>query len=132
MSTPPGHIVLGIQAFLMENGTGTAAEIARALGVSRQLASAALTRMNREGAGTPKRIHITAWVYEDDGRRRYPRAVYASGGTKDKPKPRRDTHANSRRYRERNKGQVTSVFDLARPGRGRRALVTGRPSGSTP
>lgn len=123
--------MLGILAHLAEHGPTTRADLCRALGRDRMAVASVVSRLNRDGATVPKRIYVCGYIHEGDGQRRYPRALYALGNRPDKPKPKPDTAAVSRRYRERNKGQVTSVFDLARPGRGRRALVKGLPKCST-
>lgn len=128
MSGASSHLVQGILAHLTEHGQATQAELQRALGLSRNLTAAILFRLRKPCLTLPQRIHIADWAHEDECGRRYPRPVFALGRGKDKPKPKRDTRANSRRYRERNKGQVTSVFDLARKERSRRALVKGLPT----
>ena len=120
---PPGPIVLGILAHLAEHGPTTRAELCRAIGCDKSAAGSVISRLARPGATTPKRVYVYDYVHEDDGARRYPRALYDLGDFPDKRKPRRDRAAVSQRYRERNRGQVASVFDLGRAGRARRALV---------
>ena len=128
MSKPPGPIVLGVLAHLAEHGATSAADIARALGENPKAVASVCSRLNRSCLTLPKRIYVFDYAHEDDGARRYPRALYALGNKRDKPKPKRNRAAAQKRYRERNKSQVTSVFDLARKGRGQRPLIKGLPT----
>ena len=64
---------------LQEVGPMTLAEMMDYTGLSKQSASKALRDLNREMLRTPKRAHITQWVYDHEGQKRYPRAVYAWG-----------------------------------------------------
>lgn len=124
MSKPPGPIVLGILAHITEFGPATRAELCRALGRDREAVASVVSRLARAGRTVPKRIRIVDYVYEDEAGRRYPRALYDLGDGPDEVKPKPDTAANSARYLQRNRTQVASVFDLGRPGRARKALVT--------
>ena len=124
---PPGPIVLGVLALLAEHGPMTRAEVCQHLGRERDEVAAVMTRLGRRLPTVPRRIHVAGYVHEVDQGRRYPRAQYALGDRPDARKPKPDKAAVAARYRERNKGLVVSVFDLGRPGRGRRRLIRSGP-----
>ena len=108
------HVIKALEA-LHEFGRMTAQEFADMVDISRYDAHAVLIRMHKRTKAGDKRIHITDWVYGHDGARRYPRPVYALGDQRDKPKPKADPKANSRRY-EQGKNRMyrmNSVFNLA-------------------
>lgn len=124
---PPGPLVLGVLAALQEHHELTRAEICRIMGTSRFLASSVISRLNRELPTLPKRIYVVRWVHDDDtAARNYPRAVYALGNLPDakKPKPK-PAKENSRRWREKERNQVNSVFMWAQPRRVRAAVRRG-------
>lgn len=124
MSRPPGPIVLGILAALGEHGPMTREEVASFMECDRSLVSPVLSRLNRRLKTAPKRVHIVAWRQDRSVSRLYLRAVYALGNKPDKKKPPPNRGEAQRRYRARNKAQVSSVFDLGRTGRSRKALVS--------
>lgn len=112
---PPSPIVDAVTSHLQECGSGTRADIAKAIGRDTARIGSVLFRMNRPGVNMPKRIYVIDWVYDgEDDARLYPRAVYALGSEPDKPKPKPASNAlNARRHRARQKGRVNSVFALA-------------------
>lgn len=111
---PPGHATLAVLRYLKENGPSTRAELCRALdGNDKRPISGVLTRLNNKRIWAPKRVYICDWIYDDEGYRNYPRAVYALGDKEDKKKPKISKTEHNRRYRENNKGQRSSVWDLA-------------------
>lgn len=124
MGKPAGPIVLGILATLEEHGPMTREEIASFMECDRSLVSPVLSRLNRKLKTRPKRVYITAWRRDRSLTRLYLRAVYAIGNKPDKKKPPPDPGAANRRYRDRNRVQVNSVFALAQVGRTRKALVS--------
>lgn len=97
---------------LEEVGPQTRTEICAELGLCESAGIKLVRRLHRGHCI----IHISGWIYElGDGGRRYPRARYAFGPGKDRPKPPIDRKAIYKRYRERCKMRVTSVFDLGLP-----------------
>ena len=113
---PPGPLVLGVIAVLEHEEELTRAEICRAMGVDRFLGSSVISRMRRATKMLPKRIYVVRWVYEDDDGRYYPRAVFALGDKPDarKPKPKPNKECTAK-YRARNRGRASSVFNWAQP-----------------
>lgn len=111
-----GDTVSDITRLLHEVGPMTRAEMCQQLGMDRMTLSAVVTRMNRPGKTYPKRVYVTGYVFDHDGKRRYPRAVYALGDAPDAKRPRSNVKENKRRYREAEKLRMTmnSVFHLGR------------------
>ena len=107
-----GSMVKKIEDLLRYHGQLTSAEICAELDATRSLGGAILTRMNKELRRTPKRIYKVRYIYEHEGQRRYPRAVYALGDLPDAKKPKSNVLANSKRWRDRSKKRVASVFHL--------------------
>lgn len=116
---PPGPLVLGVLRVLKQHGELSRLEISHLLGVSRFTASAVISRMAKPQKTLPKRVFIRDWVYDADinvPTRVYPRAVYALGDYPDVPKPPPSSGAeNSRRWRDRERHRVNSVFMWAQP-----------------
>lgn len=116
MSTKPyGALVDQITDALTINGPMTRKEICDFIGQHRSKVASVVTRMARATPQKPKRVYIKRYIEEQDGQRRYPRAVYALGNKPDARKPRRDIKANRARYlrNKTNKLRNTSVFNLA-------------------
>lgn len=109
-----GDTVGEITRLLTEVGPMTRAEMCQQLGLDRMSLSAVVTRMNRPGKTYPKRLYVMGYVHDHDGKKRYPRAVYALGELPDAKRPRSDARANKKRYREGLKLRMTanSVFHL--------------------
>jgi hypothetical protein len=109
-----GQRVIDTTAAIVEFGEITAMELAEYLGISRYDAHAVLTRMNKRTKAGLKRIHIVRYIYDHDGARKYPRAVYAMGDKPDAKKPKADQLAVKRDYYARLKSRSTmnSVFNL--------------------
>lgn len=121
---PPGKLVLAILAALERDGPMTRAAICKAIGVDRLSAASVVSRLCRELPTRPKRVYISHYVYDEEGgRTNYPRAVYALGNCPDakrpKPQPR---EAIARRYRQRRKFKVASVWEWAMSRRAREHL----------
>lgn len=101
---------------LAELGPMTRAEICRELGSSAVNVSALVSNLTRDLPNTPRRAHIREWIYDMEGQRPYPRAVYALGDKPNakKPRPKKRTEVvNSYRARRKAKYRNSSVFNLA-------------------
>lgn len=109
-----GSVTIKIQKAFEEHGEMTRKEVCDLIGIDRMYIAAILTRMNRAWKTIPKRIYITRYVYDQDGQKRYPRAVYALGDKPDAKKPKADPKANRKRYDENLRKRMTgiSVFHL--------------------
>ena len=109
-----GAVTQLILQMLAEEGPMTRAEICRRLGREKDKVAATVTRLHRRTPAVGKRIHICEYVYDMEGERYYPRAVYALGDKLDAKKPKADQLEVKRRYRERHKKRYTanSVFNL--------------------
>ena len=105
---------------LQEVGPMTLAEMVDYTGLSKQSASRALCGLVTTLPRIPKRAHITQWVYDHEGQKRYPRAVYAWGNYPDAAKPERDIRETQKRHRAKKRllSAVNSVFNLGRLSRG--------------
>jgi len=105
---------------LQEVGPMTLAEMMDYTGFTKSACSHALRDLNKMLPTLPKRAHITQWVYDHEGQKRYPRAVYAWGNYPDAAKPARDHRANQKRSRDKKRllSAVNSVFNLGRLSRG--------------
>ena len=112
-----GSVAASILAALDEQGPMSRAEIAKALGMERTAVSAIITRMRMPTKKFPKRIYISTYVYEADGLRYYPRAVYALGDKKDARKPKASRLEVRRRYDQRVRMRMTgnSIFNWGQP-----------------
>lgn len=101
---------------LSELGPMTRAEICRELGSSAVNVSSLMSNLIRDLPATPRRAHIREWVYDMEGQRPYPRAVYALGDKPNakKPGPKKRTEVvNAYRARLKAKYRNSSVFNLA-------------------
>lgn len=109
MSGPSTDLIL---RKLEEEGPMTRAEICQATGLGHDYTSAIISRLARPTATLPKRIYVASYVFDAEGKRRYPRAVYAIGDKRDARKPKPDRTAVHRRFRERRRGLIAgaSVF----------------------
>lgn len=110
-----GETVSLILQALTDYGPMTRIEICDLLNSNRASVSAVMTRLNRAGPSTPKRIYITSYVHDHEGQRRYPRAVYAIGDKPDAKHPGADPVGAKKRYNQRKRLRYTanSVFNLA-------------------
>lgn len=114
-----GNIDL-VFAAIKQCGPMTMAEVMDYTGLAKQSVSRAFCDLVRETPRRKKRAYIKDWVYDHEGQRRYPRAVYAVGGGKDKPKPREPKEDIQRRHRQKKRmlRAVNSVFNLGLLNRG--------------
>lgn len=99
---------------LRQCGEMTRAELDVATGIDKSQLSPIVSRMNKNAPRVGKQIYITRWVYDAEGGRRYPRAVYAIGAGIDAPKPKANPKANKQRYeaKRRTMFSTNSVFNL--------------------
>lgn len=109
-------LIYRVLAALQECGPMTSAELVVHLGQTKHRIGAAVNRLRQEWPNTPKRIHITQYVYDQEGQRRYPRPVFALGDFPDAKRPLRDIKANKRRYEHsvKMRGTTNFVFNLAK------------------
>lgn len=100
---------------IKDYGAMTMAEVCEVTGIDKYNAAAILQGLNNASARKPKRIYIVKYVFDHEGARRYPRAVYDIGDKPDAPKPKADTEATRRRYRAAKKARLKAnfVFNLA-------------------
>lgn len=109
-----GSVTAKILDMLAEHGEMTRKEVCDAIGMDRMYISSILTRLNKVGKTLPKRIHVVRYVYDEEGARRYPRAVYALGDLPDAKRPKSNPAENKRRYLQNLRKRMTgnSVFNL--------------------
>ena len=111
-----GVVVERILDLLEHVGPMTRSEIEQNLGIGKNTAGSVISRLNRASKQLPKRVYIKAYVYDHEGTRRYPRAVYALGDRADAARPKPQGKENRRRYAEKLKSvyRTNSVFNLGR------------------
>ena len=97
-------------------GPMTQAEICLAVGMSKERLGNVVSRLHYDAPKLGKQIHIIKYVYDAEGMRRYPRAVYALGSGNDAAKPKPQTKENKRRYeaKRRRMFSMNSVFNMAK------------------
>lgn len=122
MTAPYGTIVAQMLRVLASLGPMTNSELCAELKQDKEKVGAVLNRMNKASPKMPKRVYIIRYVYDADGARRYPRAVYSIGDKQNAPKPKADVNANRRRHRAKRALRVNSVFMLGTPRRIMREL----------
>jgi hypothetical protein len=109
-----GSVTEEILAALQEVGPMTRKEICDHLQRNKQAIGAVVSRLSKATPQRPKRVYIQQYVYDSEGQRCYPRAVYALGDRKDATRPKRDQKAVKRRYwaRQSTIMRANSVFNL--------------------
>ena len=109
-----GSISAKIAEIVAEYGPMTRQEIGVHLGLDHSHVSAIVTRMTKDTPKTGKRLHVESYVYDSEGQKRYPRAVYATGSKPDAKRPKPDKKATRRRYLASLRKKMTgnSVFNL--------------------
>lgn len=114
-----GYHTQRILQLLEDEGPMSRAEICARLGVEKFVSSAIVSRLNRAWPKTPKRVYVSHYVYDMEGERRYPRAVFALGDLPDAKKPKADHKAVRRRSDQKMRALRTQnfVFNLAKPRR---------------
>lgn len=113
---PYGEVVDKILEALHTCGPMTRVEIEQFIGLHKDQVSPVVARMNKRTPKSGKRIHITAWSYDAERERRYPRAIYAVGDKPDAKKPKEARIEIRRRYEAKKRLRYTtnSVFNLAK------------------
>ena len=119
MKRERGETVENVLYVLEECGPMTREEIGRHLDIPKRQLSPVISRMSKDSPRAGKRIHVTQYIYDQEGQRRYPRAVFAIGDRPDAAKPERDIKGAKQRYNARLKARHTAnfVFNLALPRR---------------
>lgn len=111
-----GETVRGITHNIMVNGPMTLADLSAALGKHKSYVHPVIARMMKPTTkpAMPKRLYVVQYVYDQEGMRKYPRAMYALGEGPDAPHPGRNKNAK-REYLQRKRAHQTtnSVFNLA-------------------
>lgn len=93
-----------VKAALSEHGPMTAHELAEELNANLRSVQSAICRLRRRRSG----IRIAAYRYDGV----YPRALFELGAMRDAKRPPKPTAAeNSRKYRERGRLRIASVFE---------------------
>lgn len=111
-----GVRVQAIKMALEQYGPQSRAELEQSAGIPKELIAAVLSRMNKSLPRAGKQIHICSYVYDAEGSRRYPRAVYALGDGVDVKKPKPSPLENRRRYESKKNGmyRMNSVFNMGK------------------
>lgn len=109
-----GSAVQKILEAIQTCGPMTRTELCQYIKADRSSTAAVISRLSKPGRITPKRLYITSYVYDQEGERRYPRAVYDLGDKPDAKKPKADKLGVKRRYVQRRKIKyaTNSVFNL--------------------
>lgn len=120
-----GSLTDAVLQALEQVGPMTVAELSNHLGVTLGNAGGVLTRLMRTSVWKPRRVYIQEYVYDQEGQRHFPRAVYAPGSKKDAQKPLVDKAAIAARYRniDANRLKLNSVFHMGLSTRKARAVA---------
>jgi DNA-binding Lrp family transcriptional regulator len=111
-----GETTKAILKGLAELGPMTRSEIQQSVGVDKESIAAIVSRLHKDTPRVGKQIYITGWVYDAEGQRRYPRAIYALGSKPDAKKPKASALENRRRYDRKRHAMfsMNSVFNLGK------------------
>lgn len=95
-------------------GPMTTREICDLLGLDFHNSASLVSRLTAPRGSIPKRLHIERWVFDAEGQKRYPRAVYALGDKPCAKRPKPDRVTVQRRYRQKlyARFKTNSVFNL--------------------
>lgn len=109
-----GTVQLMLDA-LRDYGPMTRVDLEELLGLTKAQTSRLMECIIYESKRLPQRAHIKAYVYDQEGQKRYPRALYAFGPGVNAAKPKRDQQAVQKRSRAKKKRLIAtnSVFNLA-------------------
>lgn len=113
-----GEVATRIEFLIRQYGPMTRAELCAHMNRPKDSVASVISRMSRAQKETPKRLYVCAYVFDQEGERRYPRAVYALGDKPDKPRPnfRSKAHVAENRARwwakKRKHLTMNSVFNL--------------------
>lgn len=120
-NNPPHKKSYGVrvQAILMaleQYGNQSRAELEATAGIPKELIAAVISRMNKTNPRVGKQIHVSHYVYDAEGARRYPRAVYAIGDGVDAKKPKPCKKENKQRYESKKRlmYRMNSVFNMGK------------------
>ena len=116
-----GSTVAAVTKLLDEYGEMTRAEMEVEIGIPHRQLSGVITRMRRGGPKSQRLLHITRYVQDAEGARRYPRAVYALGDKPDAKKPKSD-HKEVRRRYDANKRAKVAAINMSSAGWTRRQI----------
>mgnify|MGYP000013396763 CR=1 FL=1 len=116
-----GETTKAILKGLAELGPMTRSEIQQSVGVDKESIAAIVSRLHKDTPRVGKQIYVTGWVYDAEGQRRYPRAIYALGSRPDAKKPKASTLENRRRY-DRNRHALFSMNSVFNMGKSRDTL----------
>lgn len=110
-----GRIEAILQA-LKDYGPMTRVDIELTLGLTKEQTSKLMSCIVNASPRKPQRAHILTYVEDQEGQKRYPRAVYAYGPGPIAQKPKRNPNAIQKRSRDKRKLLLAtnSVFNLAR------------------
>lgn len=109
-SVKPGTKRAVIFDALRDYGPMTMAELVDLTGIDKYNSAAILQGLNTPSARKAKRVYIVRYVFDHEGARRYPRAVYAVGDLPNAPKPKSNGKAIRQRYRAAKKTRMKSNF----------------------
>ena len=98
MKVERGAIVKEIMRLLDEGGPMTRAEICRRLGRPKDEIAAVVSRLNKRSPVAGRRIYVKKYVYDMDGERTYPRALYVIGDKPNAKRPEPDKKEIKRRH----------------------------------
>lgn len=114
-----GGIVENILQLLRDYGPMTRAEMCSHMNRDRTEIASVVSRMSRPTKTLPKRLHVVRYVYDQEGERYYPRAVYDVGDKPDVKAPGAQKKAVKQRYdrARRMKYAGNSVFNWGLPRR---------------
>lgn len=114
MKAERGVIVKQIIRMLQDEGPMTRAEICKRLERPKDEVAAVVSRLNKRSPVAGKRIYVKEYVYDMEGERTYPRALYALGDKPNARRPKSDPLEIKRRYwaRSQLKLKANSVFNL--------------------
>lgn len=111
---PYGETKNRILELIQESGGMTRSEIERGVGLPREHVSAVVSRLAKPGAKDPKRIYVSHYVYDQEGAKKYPRAVYCLGDNEDAKRPKANIKQRRREWSalKLRRAKNASVFHL--------------------
>lgn len=104
-----GETISQILSALKEYGPMTRSEIEHHIGLNKRDVGGQVSRLCKENAQGGQRIHICGYTRDQEGERRYIRAVYAYGPGKNKPKPN-DQKKERVKYTQMQTNRVRNAF----------------------
>lgn len=111
-----GEIPRAIEGAISSAGPMTSPELAQYTGIDQRAVAVAVGRMRRpdEKRGGAIRLHVCGWAFDCEGRRRYPRAIYALGPGRDAPRPKGESVARKAVTRDAmfKRVKAASVFNM--------------------